>query len=142
MYSTIVVALDGSLSQSSVLAHALELADKHRAKLHLCRAVSVPTNMPTEMWKLNGTELENFLVERGEQELKEVQKPIPATQRGGIHCWIGQPIDVICGLVNELDANLIVIGAHNQDRAARMLGTTAAKVANRAPCTVLIVRGP
>ena len=38
-------------------------------------------------------------------------------------------------------ADLVVIGSHGYGGLDRLLGTTAAKVANRAPCSVLVVRG-
>ena len=56
---------------------------------------------------------------------------------------IGRPAQVIVDIAAELQVDLIVLGSHGFDVLDRVLGTTAARVVNHAPCSVLVVRpGP
>ena len=48
MYSSILVALDGSPRTALVLREAVDIATRHGARLHLCRAVNIPLGMPIE----------------------------------------------------------------------------------------------
>lgn len=140
MHQRILVGLDGSPRQPAVLKEAIAVAEAQGAKLLLCRAMTIPVNVPSVLWTLQGDDFEAFLVEHGNKELQEVAETLPPGLVGGIHCRVGQPADIICGMADELDADLVVIGTHGYDRIDRVLGTTAAKVVNRAPCSVLVVR--
>ena len=55
-------------------------------------------------------------------------------------CREGRAADVLCEVATERRAGLILIGTHGYDRVDRVLGTTAARVTNMAPCSVLVVR--
>lgn len=142
MHKRILVGLDGSPRQPRVLEEALAIANAQAATLELCRAMTIPVSIPSALWTLQGEDLGAFLVEHGEKELREVAKTLPPDRVGSVHSRVGQPADVICALAEELGADLVVIGTHGYDRIDRVLGTTAAKVANRSPCSVLVVRGP
>ena len=53
----------------------------------------------------------------------------------------GDPADVICRRARELDADLIVVGSRGLGTLDRfLLGSVSAAVAQRAPCSVLVVR--
>ncbi len=142
MYQRIVVGLDGSPRQPLVLEQARALAEAQGAELILCRAMAIPVSIPAVLWTLQGDEFETFLVEHGTKELQAVADRLPAGMKKKIHCRIGQPADVLCEIAEAEAADLVVIGTHGYDRIDRVLGTTAAKVVNRAPCSVLVVRGP
>lgn len=143
MTDRILVGLDGSPRQPAVLQAAIELARAHQGELHLARAMTVPVSVPAVIWTLQGEDLTAFLVEHGDKELATVEQEIEK-QMSGLptkrHTRVGQPHDVLCELATELDADVIVIGTHGFDRIDRFLGTTAAKVVNRAPCSVFVVR--
>ncbi len=134
----IIAALDGSPRQAGVLQEALRMAQARHAELHLCRAMQVPLSLPSVVWSLKGDDFNTFLVEHGEQELRAVAQEHPTVK--GVHCRLGQPSDVICTLAGELGAELVILGTHGFDGVDRLLGTTASKVVNRAPCSVLVVR--
>jgi nucleotide-binding universal stress UspA family protein len=140
MHKRILVGLDGSSRQAGVLKEALTLAAAQGAKLELCRAMAIPVSIPTVLWTLQGDDFESFLVEHGEKELQLVAAKIPEEIERAVHCRVGQPADVLCTLAEELKADLLIIGTHGYDRIDRVLGTTAAKVVNRAPCSVMVVR--
>jgi nucleotide-binding universal stress UspA family protein len=135
----IVVGLDGSPRQPAVLEAAAELAELRGAELHLVRAMSVPMSLPAVLWSLKGDDLSEFLVEHGTKELTTAAEGIEGTKTE-LHCKIGQPAEVLCEIATRTGAQLVVIGTHGYDRIDRVLGTTAAKVVNQAPCSVYVVR--
>jgi universal stress protein F len=142
MYKHIVAALDGSARTELVLRQAERLARDHGAKLHLCRAINVPVGIPIEAWALSGGELTERLVTDAERELTAQLQSLSPPLAGQVHVRVGRPAPVICDLAAQIPADLIVLGSHGFDTLDRLLGTTAAKVVNHAPCSVLVVRPP
>jgi nucleotide-binding universal stress UspA family protein len=140
MYSKIIVGLDGSPRQPDVLARAIELAKAMKADLVLCRAVSIPRDVPPAMWAFQGDELGEFLVEHGSKEIARIRDALDPGLFARTEVRVGQPADVLCSVASDLQGDLVVIGSHGYGGLDRVLGTTAAKVANRAPCSVLVVR--
>lgn len=139
-HETILVALDGSPRQPAVLDEALALAQCFDAKLHVVRAMTVPTSVPAMMWTLQGDDLGAFLVDHGQKELAEVMAGIAEQHRGEAHTRLGRPADVICQVARDTGADLVVLGSHGYDVFERMLGTTAAAVVHNSPCSVIVVR--
>ena len=140
MFTKILVGLDGSPREPAVLRQAVELADRLGGKLLLCRAMQIPVSIPAVAWSLAGDDFEKFLIEHGHAALEKIGNELPAGLVGGAYSGIGQPADYICKVAEEQKCDLIVMGTHGYDRVERLLGTTASKVANRAPCSVMIVR--
>lgn len=136
----ILVGVDGSPREPKVLEAAVALAKDRGGKVYLARAMMVPISIPTAVWTLQGEDFAQFLVEHGNKELVETAERVPAPLRGDAITRLGQPADVLVGLAEELDADLVVIGSHGYGGIDRVLGTTAAKVVNKAPCSVLVVR--
>lgn len=136
----ILVGVDGSPREPKVLAAAIALAQDRGGKVHLVRAMMVPVSIPTAVWTLQGEDFSQFLVEHGDKELVATAESVPIEVRGSMITRLGQPADVLIALAEELDADLVVIGSHGYGGIDRVLGTTAAKVVNRAKCSVLVVR--
>ena len=140
MFTKILVGLDGSPREPVVLRQAVELADRCGGRLYLCRAMQVPLSVPAIAWSLQGDEFETFLLEHGHAALQRIEGGLPEGLVAHRYCELAQPADLICRLAADIAADLVVIGSHGYDRIDRVLGTTAAKVVNRAPCSVLVVR--
>jgi len=140
MFTKILVGLDGSPREPAVLKQAVELADRLGGKLLLCRAMQIPVSIPAVAWSLAGDDFEKFLVEHGHASLEKIGSELPEGVVGGAFSGIGQPADFIIKVAEENKADVIVIGSHGYDRVERLLGTTASKVVNRAPCSVMVVR--
>ncbi len=136
----ILVGVDGSPREPKVLDAAIALAKDRGGKIHLVRAMMVPVSIPTAVWTLQGEDFSQFLVEHGNKEIAATVERVPVELRGETITRLGQPSDVLLSLAEELDADLIVIGSHGYGGIDRVLGTTAAKVVNRAKCSVLVVR--
>lgn len=125
-----------------MLAYAIGLAQRDQAELHLCRSMQIPLSIPAMAWSLKGDDFGAFLVKHGAAELEQLAQEVTGVSAVHRWCELGQPSDVICRLAREHEIDLVVIGSHGYDRVDRVLGTTAAKVTNHAPCSVLVVREP
>lgn len=136
----ILVGVDGSTREAKVLDEAIAQAKSRGGTIHLVRAMMVPVSIPTAVWTLQGEDFSQFLVEHGNKEIELTAQRVPAEVRGSIVTRLGQPADVLVSMAEELDADLVIIGSHGYGGIDRVLGTTAAKVVNRAPCSVLVVR--
>ncbi len=55
---------------------------------------------------------------------------------------VGVPWQTICERAGVEGVDLVVIGSHGYGGLDRLLGTTAAKVVNHAPCSVVVIREP
>lgn len=136
----ILVGLDGSTRQGSVLAAAGELAQRTGAKLVLFRAVSLPTELPPEAYLMPGDEVTRILERRARVSVEEAAAAVPAALVDSQRVAIGSPWEAICRAAKESDVDLIIIGSHGYDTLDHVLGTTAAKVVNHADRSVMVVR--
>lgn len=140
MFTKILVGLDGSQREPGILKQAIEIADRLGGRLYLCRAMQIPMSIPAVAWSLAGDDFEKFLREHGRAALDRLAAALPEGLVAEKCVELGQPGDVICRVATERQIDLVVIGSHGYDGVDRLLGTTAAKVVNRAPCSVMVVR--
>jgi nucleotide-binding universal stress UspA family protein len=138
----ILVGLDGSPRAAEVLAVAVGVGRAQGARLVLLRSVGLPAEVPQDFWKTTEQPLIDVLKARAEQYLREEVAKVPTEVLGGFEVGIGAPWQAICDAARTLQADLVVIGSHGYSGIDRLLGTTAAKVVNHAPCSVLVVREP
>ncbi len=138
----ILVGLDGSPRAGDVLAAAIGIARSRGARLVLLRAVGLPAEVPQDFWKTTEEPLLDVLKKRAEQYLRDELANVPSDLSSGFEVGIGAPWQVVCDTARMQQADLVVIGSHGYSGFDRLLGTTAAKVVNHAPCSVLVVRPP
>jgi len=138
----LLVAVDGSLRASMVLARAVELARPTGAKIRLFRAVPIQPEVPGDLFReFPPGGLEQVLTERARIELEGMlERQVPAEHRDGVAAAVGVAWWAICKAAREYDADLLVIGSHGYHGLDRVLGTTASKVVNHADRSVLVVR--
>jgi nucleotide-binding universal stress UspA family protein len=136
----ILVALDGSPRSPGTLAAAIAVAQAQGGKLVLLRSVGLPPDIPQDFWKTTDEPLLAVLERHAKTYLDEQVKAVPPELRGGSGIVIGVPWQAICDTAQRDKVDLIVIGSHGYGGLDRLLGTTAAKVVNHAPCSVLVVR--
>ncbi len=136
----ILVALDSSPRASLVLEAAIKLARATGGKLRLFRSVGIPPEIPSTFTGGTGPSLTDVLLESAKAELDERAKTVPPELLEGAYTHVNTPWDGICRAAKEHDADIIVIGSHGYGAIDRILGTTAAKVVNRADRNVLVVK--
>jgi nucleotide-binding universal stress UspA family protein len=136
----ILVALDGSARAPAVLAKAIAAASAQGERLVLFRSIGLPADVPQDLWRSTDEPLLDVLDHRARAYLEECEAKVPTAVRGGTEVVIGTPWQSICETAHRLGCDLVVIGSHGYSGFDRVLGTTAAKVVNHAPCSVLVVR--
>jgi nucleotide-binding universal stress UspA family protein len=136
----ILVGLDGSARAPAVLEAAVAIARARNAKIVLLRSVGLPPDIPQDFWKSTDEPLSTVLKLRAEHYLRDQAAQMPAELFEAIETPIGTPWQAICEAARARSADLVVIGSHGYGGMDRLLGTTAAKVVNHAPCSVLVVR--
>jgi nucleotide-binding universal stress UspA family protein len=136
----ILVALDASPRARAVLDAGIDLARRTGAKVRLLRAVSLPPDLPTNVWAMPPASIVEGSIATARRDLEEVARTIPPELLDGATTQVGVPWDAICSSAREHDVDVIVIGSHGYGLLDRIVGTTAAKVVNHADRSVYVVR--
>jgi nucleotide-binding universal stress UspA family protein len=136
----IVVGLDGSARAKGVLAAAVTMARAFHAELILVRAVGIPVDFPIEARATPPLDLAKSLEEIARHDLTRMAAEVPPEIPTSRRTHLGVPWEAIVEEAASAKAELIVIGSHGYQGLDRLLGTTAAKVVNHAPCSTLVVR--
>jgi nucleotide-binding universal stress UspA family protein len=138
----ILVGLDGSPRAPAVLATAMTIARAQGAKVVLLRSIGLPPDVPQDFWKTTDEPLLEILRRRSGAYLEEQAARVPGELLEKTEVSVGVPWQSICETARRDQADLIVVGSHGYAGLDHILGTTAAKVVNHAPCSVLVVREP
>lgn len=136
----ILVGLDASPRARHVLETAIDLARRTQSRVRLLRCVSLPPELPTNLWALPPAQMTETFLATAKREIEEAAEQVPAELLDGAYAQVGVAWDALCSAAREIDADLIVIGSHGYGLLDRLLGTTAAKVVNHADRSVLVVR--
>jgi len=143
----ILLATDGSPSASEAQQEALELAQTLGVTL-LVVAVAHAT-LPAVGY--TGYGYSNIVAELTEAENHRIETVIASVaetaEAAGVRCFTfaadGFPVEEICRVANDRDAQLIVVGSHGWGAARRFLsGSVSTGLVHTAPCPVLVIRGP
>jgi nucleotide-binding universal stress UspA family protein len=144
----ILVAIDGSEHAAHALNYALDLAENYSstvAIINVYHRVYIPYSsdfdMPTmelsdELTKAEKKQHQKFLSET----LKKAKKKKPTLKISTI-LEEGRPADKIIETAKEGDFDLVVIGSRGLGGIKQLLlGSVSDRVADQAPCPVLIIR--
>jgi nucleotide-binding universal stress UspA family protein len=137
---TILVGLDGSPRAKVVLATAIALARAQGAKLILLRGVGLPPDVPHDFWRSTEESLMDVLLRQARRDIEEEAAKVPGDLLDRTEVVVGTPWAAICETAAKDKADLVVIGSHGYSGIDHLLGTTAGRVVNHAPCSVLVVR--
>jgi len=141
----VLVCLDGSPRAPNVLSTAVGVARAQGATLLLFRSVGLPPDIPQDFWKATDEPLLVVLEREAEKYLAACAAQVtggPTPVSAECAVAVGVPWQAICDTARRVEADLIVLGSHGYGALDRLLGTTAAKVVNHAPCSVLVAREP
>jgi nucleotide-binding universal stress UspA family protein len=142
VFSNIVVGTDGSKTAGQAVALAAALANQHGAVLHLVNAFKMPSaSMAAGMAGPTAIATDELSVESFLHESQRLLADAAATTGGAkteTHCAMGSPVDVVIGVAEAVDADLIVVGSKGMRR--RVIGSVPNSIAHHAPCHVLIAK--
>jgi nucleotide-binding universal stress UspA family protein len=135
---TILAALDDSQRAPLVMATAATMARAFGARLFLIRVLDVPPELPAAAHS-RPDGLERALEAGARDDLRRLMDAEPGVDFGPVTVVEGDAWRKILSTARALDVDLIVVGSHRYHGLDRVLGTTAAKVANHASRNVLVV---
>lgn len=135
----ILACLDGSPAQTAVLDAAAELAQALGARLILFHAVAIPVQIPQQVLAVPPTDVGGMLSDMARTQLEELAQP-RADLVDRIQVELGTAWRAVCDAAKADSVDLVVIGSHGYGGIDRLLGTTAAKIVDHAPCSVYVVR--
>ncbi len=141
MIRKVLVALDGSARAPGVFERAAAIAARFGAALVPFRAIHVPPEFPAAA---AGSESDGLPARLARLALEEIGHVTAQASLEGLSLAApivrsGDPSRLILEVSEEVDADLIVMGSHGYSGIDRILGTTAAHVANQARRDVLVV---
>jgi nucleotide-binding universal stress UspA family protein len=141
MIRGVLAALDGSARAPGVFDAAVDLAARFGATLRLLRVVFVPPEFPAAAAGNPADALPAHLTQVARDEmLALIARAAPcAVAIEAPLVRFGIPWRVILEVSEHFDVDLIVVGSHGYHGLDRILGTTAARVANMARRSVLVV---
>ncbi len=139
MFSKILIANDGSEGAARALAAAINLAKVHRAALHMIAVEEMP-RFPAS--------IDEVVEERAEANHvyeATATRAIAVAQAEGLkltpHAVIGHPVSAISEFVESGRFDLLVIGyMGHSELYNRLIGSTADRLVEHAPCAVLVVK--
>jgi universal stress protein F len=135
----ILVGLDGSPAQVAVLDAAAQIATAVGAKLILFHAVAIPLHLPQQALAVPPSDVGGLLSDMARTQLEELAQPrADIVER--LQVEIGTAWRAVCETAKADAVDLVVIGSHGYGGIDRLLGTTAAKIVDHAPCSVYVVR--
>jgi len=139
MFSRILHANDGSDAAFNALALALDISKQSSAPLHMVCVEEIPY-LPEYIEEVR--EETRVAARRFHSVLQKARRM--AEQHSvelQTHVLAGHPVRTIVDLANELDVDLLVIGATGHSRLyERMVGSRADRLVHLAPCPVLVVK--
>jgi nucleotide-binding universal stress UspA family protein len=138
----ILVATDFSEQAHQAVLHAIELAKKIGASVHLLHVYSIPVvGLPEGGVMPTGKMLDQIIGDsRGALE-KVAAECAPSGVLGQHILRAGDAREVIVSTAKELAVDLVVVGTHGRRGLSRViLGSVAESVVRTAPCPVLTVR--
>ena len=145
--SKILVPIDFSECSFSALQHAVALAKRLSAEIHVLHAWETPPYLTPEARVYTGGRdqlLSEFISTEAGQAMKRFLSAYDGDPTVKILARIdaGEPVKTILRAAEE-GYDLLVLGTHGRRGLAHlMLGSVAEKVARRARCPVLTVRQP
>lgn len=146
-FKRIRVPIDFSEHSKKTMACAIRLASRDNALVQLLHVFQISDYAVTPFARRKQhTDQDKSQVDAAEQEARE---SLTAFKQHGLsrgikaesYIRVGYPFDEIVAMADHFDVDLIVIGSHGCSGIARLLvGSTAERVVEHAPCPVLVVK--
>jgi nucleotide-binding universal stress UspA family protein len=126
-----------ALDHEGAAARKMAFARRMLAPAGRLTLLTVLEQIPAFAAEFVTVKAENHLTQKVLGRLREVAGDAP-----DVDCRIaqGKPGVQIVQVAREIGADLILVGAHHPAASDYFLGSTAARVARRAPCSVHILR--
>jgi len=135
VYETVLVASDGSEQARAALEHALDVAERTAATVHVLTVVDTTSNPMT----FGVDEIET--IDRAAADLVDeivaAYDGVDVEVRGDVRR--GSPADVVLEYGEEIDADLLVAGQRGDGLTQTLLGSTTDRLARMTTVPLLVV---
>ena len=134
-YRRVAVALDFSGDDRRLLAAALRVAASAETTLHLMHVVESPAA------RAFGAEADDLEVEMDGRRLQSLAESMAAAGVQAVwHLGTGDPVAELARMIAEVEADLVVVGAHGHSGVSDLVfGTTISNLRHRVTATMLVV---
>jgi nucleotide-binding universal stress UspA family protein len=146
MYERIVVGTDGSETATKAVEAAAQVAARHAATLCVTSAYAPRLTADQRAHWQETPEKARWRLSAGSIAEGVVQEAVAharAAAGDGLEVHgrpePGDPVGVILQLVDELDADMVIVGNRGMTGLGRLRGSVASRVSRLAPCDVLII---
>ena len=146
-YKVILVPIDFSQHSKRTLEYARRIAARDNATIRLLHVFQVPDYAVTQYeYRQQGSEQLRNQVDWAEAEAQEHLNAVESELLSkGIkvkaYLRVGYPFEEIVAMANDPKVDLVIIGSHGLSGIKRLLvGSTAERVVEHAPCPVLVVK--
>jgi nucleotide-binding universal stress UspA family protein len=139
----ILVGIDFSDSSAGALYHAMTLAERLGAVLHLVHVTPAQANftIPTDIGFNMPAEFED--AQRARARLEHLRVMLAAKTPVELHLRMGEPVRGLLEVVEELRPDMVVVGSHGRSAIMRMLlGSVSSQMTRLCPVPVLVVPAP
>ena len=139
MFKIILHANDGSKPAFKALELSIAMANQNAAALHVFGGEEIP-QMPGDMEEVR--EAKGIAARRFHPVLERARAQAGQNRiKLQLHVLSGHPVRMIVDLVDEIGADLLVIGATGHSAFyERMVGSRADRIIQLAACPVLVVK--
>ncbi len=146
-FKRILVPIDFSEHSKKTVSCAMNLASRDNAMVQLLHVFQISDYVATPFARRNQqADQVKSQIDAAEQEARESlaafeQQFLNRGIKVEAYIRVGYPFDEIVAMAEHLDVDLIVIGSHGCSGMTRLLvGSTAERVVEHAPCPVLVVK--
>jgi len=146
-YKVILVPIDFSSHSRKTLDYASRFAARHGASIRLLHIFQLPEYAVTQYeHRQQGCDELRSQVSWAEEAAQEnldalEQELLNKGLNAKGYLRVGYPFEEIVLMANDPDVDLVIIGTHGRSGIKRLLvGSTAERVVEHAPCPVLVVK--
>jgi len=137
----ILVGSDFSDSSALALYHAISLAERLSAQLHIAHIAQESLTVPTDLGMDVPKELAG--ARHARLQLERIRTMIGGELDVELHLRIGHPVPELLELIRELRPEMVIIGSHGRGAVMQMLmGSVSNELMRRSPVPVLVVPAP